>query len=83
MKYTSTGTGYYPQEFQYVSQCDSALLHQHNEYARVVDFPNINVIAGHSGMMWWHDWVALTQFQPRLSGDLLSGGLMRNSRVYD
>ena len=35
-----------------------------------LDFPNISVIAAHSGMMWWHDWVALAQFQPRLSGDL-------------
>ena len=35
-----------------------------------IDFPNINIVAAHSGMMWWHDWVALAQFQPRLSGDL-------------
>ncbi len=35
-----------------------------------VDFPNVSIIAAHSGMMWWHDWVALAQFQPRISGDL-------------
>jgi hypothetical protein len=35
-----------------------------------LDFPNINVIAAHSGMMWWHDWITLAKFQPRLSGDL-------------
>lgn len=34
------------------------------------DFPNIEIIAAHAGLLWWRDWMALAQFKKNLSGDM-------------
>ena len=45
-----------------------------------IDFPNISVIAAHSGYLWWHDWVALAQLKPNISGDLAAWQAIAESK---
>ena len=45
-----------------------------------LDFPNIRIIAAHSGMMWWHDWMALAQLKPNISGDLAMWQMIAESK---
>ena len=46
-----------------------------------VDFPNIEIIAAHMGYLWWHDWAALAQFKPTISGDLAMWQLLAVSKT--
>jgi predicted TIM-barrel fold metal-dependent hydrolase len=34
------------------------------------DFPNLEIIAAHMGILWWRDWLALAQFKKNISGDM-------------
>jgi len=35
-----------------------------------LDFPNVDIIAAHSGGMWWREWAALAHSKKNICGDL-------------
>ncbi len=55
----------------------SPLPHSRSKYAHpihlddvAVDFPKLNIIAAHSGDIWWRDWAALAKYKANICGDL-------------
>ncbi|MDP2919746.1 MAG: amidohydrolase family protein [Dehalococcoidia bacterium] len=44
------------------------------------DFPRLEIIAAHMGHLWWHDWAALAQFKPNISGDMAMWQLIAVAR---
>ena len=45
-----------------------------------LDFPNINIIAAHMGLMWWHEWAALAQMKKNIYGDLAEWQIIAESK---
>ena len=47
-----------------------------------LDFPNMDIIAAHMGLMWWHDWVALAQLKKNIHGDLAGWQIIAESKPH-
>jgi predicted TIM-barrel fold metal-dependent hydrolase len=45
-----------------------------------LDFPNMDIIAAHMGLMWWHEWVALAQMKKNICGDLAGWQIIAESK---
>ena len=45
-----------------------------------LDFPNIDIIAAHMGLMWWREWAALAQMKKNICGDLAMWQIIAESK---
>ena len=45
-----------------------------------LDFPNLNIIAAHMGLMWWREWAALAQVKKNIHGDLAMWQIIAESK---
>jgi predicted TIM-barrel fold metal-dependent hydrolase len=47
-----------------------------------LDFPNINIVAAHSGDIFWHDWAAVAHYKKNIYGDLAMWQLRAESKPH-
>ena len=47
-----------------------------------LDFPNLNIIAAHMGLMWWREWAALAQMKKNIIGDLAMWQIIAESKPF-
>lgn len=67
----------------------SPLAQSRSKYAHPIhlddialDFPNIDIIAAHMGLLWWRDWVALAQAKKNICGDLAGWQIIAESKPH-